>query len=809
MMNLAITGIGMLTPVGLCTSEVFHSVRCNISRLAVQALRDRAGELIVGGKIATRIPFTRERRLEALAALAFGQAWQQASGSGERNRLYPTSLLMGGPEPIRPGFRFPSNDFDLLKWFKGLGVNSVGPCQTVNGGACSAQVALQLAAEILESKAARSCAVGAADTQLHIHISRWHEDHFRLKCAYLTDGLMPSEAACFLIVETESNAIARGAKILARIASAEIQLEEATVLSDKPNTAKGLTTAVRAVLDEAKVAATQIGFVWSDLNGESYRAREWAFSETRLGFQTQTELIHPADCQGDLGTASGVVLLGLAAQAQVTGWGGRKPALVFTGSEGGIRAATIVVPPQSLPSGAVRQVTEKLPRVLAADIELARLGLDDASFEEAEDPLRAYFEWQLRQEHLDSLAGLYFQRKSLLQDRTIPWIRLREPEQRMLNHLDAAVASGTNSAWAVASGVRSDDEGFCFAGALVLAALANPRNFAQLDAVLAEPVATNLVGIEAGLKQAPESQILQSSINAWMGHPKPDVQAMAASVAGYRGGADAGILMELLHSSNSVLIAAAAEALGRMRHGYALLRLEQLLSHQESFVQEAAIRAALLLGSQTAETHCRRLCELRQIDRGRPAFYLALCGRLNDVNLFIPSGTANGDPRMIEAAGILGNVMAVPRLLRMLAVEDGEIKKSAATALDLITGAGLREKVKVTEKVDLLGGEFAETEREVEMLTTSPRAWEAWWYGHRAHFRPDRQWRRGRPFDVGQCLAELSDPHSGFQDRQRAGWELAMRGRPNIRFEPDWFVARQQESLEAWKKWWADNNRTG
>lgn len=807
-MDLAITGIGMLTPVGLSSLDTFHSVRCNISRLAVQNLPDRAGEWVVGGGVPIRLPYIRERRLETLAGYAFGEAWRQANGSGERNRLSPAALLVGVPEPIRPGFRFPSRDFNLAQWFGGLGVPSLGPCETIEGGACSAQVALHRAAEILNAGAARCCAFCVADTQLHIRVSRWHEDHFRLKCAYLTDGLMPAEAACFLIIERECNAQARGAQILARLVSTGIQREEAAILSERPNTAKGLTAAVRSALGDARLDASEIGSVWSDLNGESYRAREWAFSEIRLGFKAQTELIHPADCYGDVGAASDAILLGLATLAQATGWSGGKPALVFTGSEAGIRGATIIAPAAADPSGVVRHVTQRLPRVLTSEIKLAELGPDDADFAEAADPLKAQFEWQLRQEHLDSLAGLYFQRKSLLLNGTVPWFRAREPEQRILNHVDAAVAGGVDSASAVASGIVNSDEGFCFAGAFLIAALPNERNFARLDAVVAEPETTNLAGIEAGLKHAPASQILQTMVNAWLGHPKPEVQAMAASIAGYRGEGDPGKLLELLYSSSPKVIAAAATALGRMRYGYALLMFERLFSHASEIVQESAILAALVLGSQTAEAHCRRLCEQQLPGRGRPAFYLALRGRLNDVALFVPSGTrAIGDPQSIEAAGILGNVQAVPFLLRMLTTEDVITRRVAAEALNLITGADLREKVKVAEKIDLLGGQFDEIEREMEQTSTSHRAWERWWYDHRASFSPDRRWRRGRPFDASACLEELNDARSRFHARQRAGWELAILGRPNIRFEPDWFILEQRSALAAWQTYLATNSR--
>src|SRR5439155_24869641 len=235
------------------------------------------------------------------------------------------------------------------------------------------------------------------------------------------------------------------------------------------------------------VAAQDVDAVWCDLNGESYRAREWAFTEIRLKFQTHTELMHPADCHGDLGATSDTNLLALAAQAQATGWAHRKPLLVFTGSEVGVRAATVIGPPPEGQAPVALQVTEKLPGLVTTNLDVPALGPDDVDPKESEDPPRIYFEWQLRQEHLEDLASIYYQRKRILLDPELPWPRAREPEQRILNHLDAAVAGGATSAWAVASGLKSDEEGLCFAGTLLLGVLPNSRNLSLLDVVLQDP----------------------------------------------------------------------------------------------------------------------------------------------------------------------------------------------------------------------------------------------------------------------------------------------------------------------------------
>ncbi|MGI0016319.1 MAG: hypothetical protein ACREBU_23105, partial [Nitrososphaera sp.] len=383
-----------------------------ITRLAIQPWPDRIKNWLVGGEIMMWVPYGRERRLQFLAEQAFAQAWSRATANSDISQSGPTALLLGAPEIIRPGYRFPPKGFDAPGWLKQLGIASIGRCEILPYGAASAQVALQRANQILESGIAGSCIIGVADTHWHIRVTRWHENNYRLKCGYLTDGLMPGEAVCFLVVEKGQMARTRGASILALIQAASVSREKATVLSDQPNTAKGLTDVVRASLREAGILAKDIGTVWSDLNGESYRAREWAFTEIRCGFQTHTELMHPADCHGDLGAASDANLLGLAVMAQASGWAQVKPSLVFAGSEDGVRAATVITAPGG--KSPVFQVSNRLPRVFADRFDLPTLGVDDENYEESEDPPRAYFDWNLRQEHLEEIAAIYNQRKTIL-----------------------------------------------------------------------------------------------------------------------------------------------------------------------------------------------------------------------------------------------------------------------------------------------------------------------------------------------------------------------------------------------------------
>jgi 3-oxoacyl-[acyl-carrier-protein] synthase-1 len=801
--SLAITGVGLVTPVGLSALVCMHSVRSSITRLEVQPYPDTTRAPVVGASVYSYIPFGRERRLAAMAAVALKEAFQQAAGANDFASLLPVVVVLGAPEKSRPGYRFPTPSSNLRGWLAAMGIAPVASVEVLEAGAASAQLALERAGQVLESGSAKTCIVGAVDNQVQLRVLRWHEEHYRLKCAYLTDGLMPAEAACFLVVEKESDASARRATTLARILATASDQETANILSDQPNAARGLTGAVRAALGDAGVPARELDAVWCDLNGESYRGREWAFTEIRVGVQTHTELIHPADCHGDLGAASAASLLGLAAMAQATGWANGKPQLVFCGSEEGIRTATVIGPPAKEPG--LPKVTRAAPCVLPLQVAVPPLGPDEEDYQDKDDHLAAFFDWQLRQEHLDNLAGLYYQRRAILLDPTIPWPRLREPEQRILNHLDAVVASGPTSIWAVASGLLDGEEGKAFAGALLLGVLPTAANVARLDEGLKEPAAPVLAGFEAGLKHAPSSPALTLHIQRWLDHDHPAVRATAVSVLGYRRELEASRIVPAIQSDDPLMRLAAIHVARRRRYQGAAPALQRLLALDDPIVVHEALLSLLCLGTPSGPEQCRRLVLGGAAPEVRAPWLLALCGQMPDLSVLIRGEKALESPVTLSALGVLGNVRAVGYLLQALDSRDDKIKLAAAETLELFAASGLRETAVIVEQTELLPGEFIEARREVERVATSADVWRRWWNQNGKRFDAQRRWRRGQPFEFGSFIEEIKDPKTRFADRQRAYWELLILSGQSFPFEPDWFLPRQMEALARWESWWAGN----
>src|SRR5262249_57656869 len=99
--------------------------------------------------------------------------------------------------------------------------------------------------------------------------------------------------------------------------------------------AAGLTQAFWQALDAREAEGEGAAFTYGDLNGEPWRADEWAFAYLRTGKRhgEPLDLRHPADCWGDVGAASGPLLVGLAVRELRRGRPGKDTALVWTASD--------------------------------------------------------------------------------------------------------------------------------------------------------------------------------------------------------------------------------------------------------------------------------------------------------------------------------------------------------------------------------------------------------------------------------------------------------------------------------------------
>jgi 3-oxoacyl-[acyl-carrier-protein] synthase-1 len=177
-------------------------------------------------------------------------------------------------------------------------------------------------------RGASAVVVGGVDSWLHPEVIGALDREHRLHSLTEDDAFIPSEGAAFVLLAPAKH------EGLARLTHAATG-EEATVRSGEPNLSAALRRLVRAAA--ASSAGEPVRWVLTDLNGERARTNEWIPIDS-------LECIHEDFVHdrgpiglGDLGAASGAVLLVIACIFFEIGWAPAPAALVVLASDGPTR----------------------------------------------------------------------------------------------------------------------------------------------------------------------------------------------------------------------------------------------------------------------------------------------------------------------------------------------------------------------------------------------------------------------------------------------------------------------------------------
>jgi 3-oxoacyl-[acyl-carrier-protein] synthase-1 len=87
--------------------------------------------------------------------------------------------------------------------------------------------------------------------------------------------------------------------------------------------------------------------MYCDINGERYRSEEWSLAVLRVPHATKTlDYVAPVACWGDVGAAIGPLSCILATRAWARRYSKGRNALIWCGSETGLRAAIALTAPE-------------------------------------------------------------------------------------------------------------------------------------------------------------------------------------------------------------------------------------------------------------------------------------------------------------------------------------------------------------------------------------------------------------------------------------------------------------------------------
>lgn len=154
-------------------------------------------------------------------------------------------------------------------------------------------------------------------------------------------GFIPGEAASFILIEKEE-VIHKGIEFLSLIMSNAIDEDESNRLSDTPPKGVALTKTIDFVLSKFTNSSQKVRLIIGDLNGDSYRAIDWGYALVLLQNKYKlgdTPLWLPATAFGETGAATGALAICMGTRAFQRNYIYPGSILIWLSSDNGSKAA--------------------------------------------------------------------------------------------------------------------------------------------------------------------------------------------------------------------------------------------------------------------------------------------------------------------------------------------------------------------------------------------------------------------------------------------------------------------------------------
>lgn len=337
-MRVTIIGSGARTAVGMTAAATAAAVRAGIAGFGQHPfVVDTAGNsMIVAAAPYIGMDVRGAARLAELAAPAAVEAVGSSSSIGQ----LPIPLFVGLP-PVRPGRGddVPAIVVDRLRE-ELASVCRIEKIGVIESGHAAGTMAIERAWHAVQSGASEFALAGGVDSYLEPETLDWLEENDQVHSAGPENnayGFIPGEAAGFVLLT--STATARRYQLSATLELMSVALARETNLikTDTVCTGEGMLAMFQALAGDPP--AIKVDHLYCDMNGEPYRADEFGFASIRASdlFQTPDAFTAPADCWGDVGAASGPLLLMLAEAATRKRYAEGPVLAAFTSSESGER----------------------------------------------------------------------------------------------------------------------------------------------------------------------------------------------------------------------------------------------------------------------------------------------------------------------------------------------------------------------------------------------------------------------------------------------------------------------------------------
>lgn len=337
-----IVGIGAATPIGRDWASSCAAQRAGIAGFTAHPfLTDARGEAVrVAPAPWLSWSLGCEQRLASLLVESIEEALHAFAPRLGDLRV---GLTLALPAP-RPGLPtdIVGEVHQTLRARLPRSIELLGTCALGHAGGCTAFIA---AAQALRERRVELCVCAGAESWLEPETLSWLEAGDRLHSAGELNnawGRVPGEAGAAIVL-CQPDALTRwGAPPLARIVALgvghEPQIDDSDVCIGV-----GLTNAFEGALS-ALPADCQIDDLYGDMNGERYRAAEFAFTALRFSerLRSASDYVAAADTWGDVGAASVPLNTACAVMAGLKSYSTGPWALVWASSDGHDRGAALI-----------------------------------------------------------------------------------------------------------------------------------------------------------------------------------------------------------------------------------------------------------------------------------------------------------------------------------------------------------------------------------------------------------------------------------------------------------------------------------
>jgi len=333
---IAITATGMVTSVGVDSLSASAAIDCAIDNFQDTAFQDLGGEWQIGSEVALEKPYRGSAKLLKMAA--------RASNECLRDRpeldVGTVALILCLPEQGRAGRVLDDDSIFFEELQQELNRKFSPFSRILAHGHAGVAVALKHCRELLAEASVTACLVVGVDSLLVNRTLRYFEQQDRLLTSEYSDGFIPGEGASALLLEQAAD-ISRPHLLCCGLGFAT---EPEPVDSAGASRADGLVAAINNALTEAGMQMHDMAYRVTDLSGEHYYFKEasLALSRTLRTPVDEFDVVHPADCIGEVGAACGGLILAYQYNAMRTNADYSHNVLAHFGDDDGKRTAIIL-----------------------------------------------------------------------------------------------------------------------------------------------------------------------------------------------------------------------------------------------------------------------------------------------------------------------------------------------------------------------------------------------------------------------------------------------------------------------------------